>query len=116
MLIGVFAIVGGSSKPAQAEMRTSTGEVVGWISVGGGDTAKISMDLPGWAEQTAIWGHGSDDYSLRLTDSTGASNVWPVSLDSQAKWKATLDIDPDTITSAALVDQSGHVWCQAALA
>ncbi len=114
LLVGVFA-VGRSAPPvhADAEMHTATGAVVGRIHVDGRDPAVVSMTLPGWADQIHRYGSAGDTYSLHLTSRTGADQFVPVSLDSQAAWKATLDIDPGTITSAELVDDRGRVWCQA---
>lgn len=114
LLVGVFA-VGRSPRPvhADAEMRTDAGEVVGWIHVDGHKSALVRMTLPGWADQIQRYGSATDTYSLHLTARTGADRVVPVSLDSQAAWKATLDIDPGTISAAALVDGRGRVWCRA---
>ena len=115
LLVGVF-VIGRSAQPAHAdaEMRTSAGEVVGWIHVDGHKPAFVTMTLPGWADQLQRYGSAGDTYSLHITAADGADHVVPVSLDSQAGWKATLDIDPGTITAAALVDGRGRVWCQAA--
>ena len=114
LLVGVF-VVGRSAKPvhADAEMRTAAGQVVGWIHIDGHEPAVVSMTLPGWADQIQRYGTTGNTYSLHITARTGSDHVVPVSLDSQAAWQATLDIDPDTITAAALVDDRGRVWCQA---
>jgi hypothetical protein len=117
LLIGVLVLVGGSSKPAvaEAQMRTASGTVVGWIHVEGDDQTKVTMNLPGWAAELNVWGHEGDTYSLRLTDKSGADHLVPVSLDTAASWHTTLAVDPDTITSAAMVDGNGNVLCSATL-
>jgi hypothetical protein len=30
-------------------------------------------------------------------------------------WATTIDVDPDSITTVAVVDNRGQVWCQADL-
>ena len=117
ILIGVIVAVGGSSKPAvaEAQMRTASGTVVGWIHVEGTDTANVTMNLPGWAAEINVWGHEGDTYSLQLTDKAGANHLVPVALDTAASWHATVDVDPDTITTAAMVDGNGVVLCSATL-
>jgi hypothetical protein len=116
LLVGALLAIGPSPKPAlaAAEMKTDNGEVVGWIFVDRGEPA-VYMTLPRWAQQTQRYGREGATYSLQLTSRTGADRVLPVSLDSLAGWKATLDLDPGAFTSAALIDGSGHVWCHADL-
>jgi hypothetical protein len=115
LLVGVAVAVGPSAKPAfaAAKMRAASGEVVGWIFVGGDEPSGVYMTLPGWADQIERYGRAGDTYSLRITERTGADRVLPVSLDTDAAWKVSLDVDPSTVTTAALIDGSGHVWCQA---
>lgn len=111
LLVGIAVLVGGSRQAfAAAEMRTESGEVVGWIYV---DSDSLAMNLPGWAEQIGRYGLAGDSYSLRLTDQSGAEHLLPVTLTGGTTWSAELEVD--SITSAALVDARGHVWCQAAL-
>ncbi|MEY2444648.1 MAG: hypothetical protein QOE00_1228 [Ilumatobacteraceae bacterium] len=118
LLVGVMLAIGPSGRPAvaAAEMRTSSGESVGWIYVDRHQPAVVYMSLPGWADKIQRYGSAGSSYSLHLTTRTGADHVVPVTLDSEAAWRATLDIDPQSITKAALVDDRGHVWCQADLA
>ena len=115
-LVGALLTLDASPKPAlaAAEMKTDSGEVVGWILVDRGEPA-VYMTLPRWAQQTQRYGREGATYSLQLTSRTGTHRVLPVSLDSLAGWKATLDLDPGAFTSAELIDGSGHVWCHADL-
>jgi anti-sigma-K factor RskA len=117
ILIGVIVAVGGTSKPAiaEAQMRTDSGTVVGWIHVEGRDTSNVTMNLPGWAAEINVWGHEGDTYSLQLTEKNGTNHLTPVALDTAANWHGTLEVDPDTITTAAMVDGEGHVLCSATL-
>lgn len=117
LLIGVLVAIIPTPRPAvtAAEMRTPNGETVGWIYVDRGQPTNLYMTLPGWSDQLDRYGSAATSYSLHLATRSGDSQVLPVSLDSGAAWKATIDIDSDSITSAALVDDRGHVWCQAEL-
>ena len=115
-LFGVLSL-GASAPPAFAasEMRTANDEVVGWIYVDRHDTAVLHMALPGWAAQIERYRRPGDTYSLRLTERSGAAHELPVSLDSRSAWTATLDVNPRALATAALIDNRGHVWCQAEL-
>ncbi len=117
LLVGVVIAVAPAGRPvlAEAEMRTASGETVGSIYVDLHDPGAVYMSLPGWADQIQRYGTATSSYSLHLTTRTGADHVVPVTLDSQASWKATLDVDARSITAASLVDESGRVWCQADL-
>ncbi|HSB85149.1 MAG TPA: hypothetical protein VLD86_02515 [Ilumatobacteraceae bacterium] len=111
LLVGIAVLLGGSRPAfAAAEMRTDSGEVVGWIYI---NDDSLAMQLPGWAEQSKKWGGASVTYSLRLVDESGTEHLLPVDLNGGTTWSA--DLEMDRITSAALVDASGHVWCQAEL-
>jgi hypothetical protein len=111
LLVGIAVLVGGSRQAfAAAEMRTDSGQVVGWIYV---DDDSLGMNLPGWAEQIKKWGYASETYSLRLTDAAGVEHLLPVRLNGRTTWSTEMDVDH--ITTAALVDASGHVWCHAEL-
>ena len=115
LLVGLLVAIAPSPKPAlaAAKMQTANGEVVGWIFLDSHQPAGVHMTLPGWADQLQRYGQAGDTYSLRITERTGADRVFPVALDSDAAWNATLDIDPGAIKTAALIDGRGHVWCQA---
>jgi hypothetical protein len=114
LLAGVF-VVGESTRPAlaAAKMRSPAGEVVGWIYVDRQEPVGVYLTLPGWADQMHRYSRTGDTYSLQITQRAGENRVVPVSLDSRAAWTATLDVDPDAITGAALIDSQGHVWCHA---
>jgi hypothetical protein len=115
LLVGLLVAIAPSAKPAvaSAKMQTANGQVVGWIFHDSHQPTAVHMTLPGWADQIQRYGQAGAAYSLRITDRTGAERVFPVALDNDAAWAATLDIDPGAIKSAALIDGRGHVWCQA---
>jgi hypothetical protein len=107
---------GDGSRPAvaAAEMRTVGGDAVGWVYVDGRDAARVSMSLPQWGEQLQRYGD-EGAFHLRITDESGAARVVPVSLDRHAMWTGSFDVDPRSITTAAVVDDRGYVWCHADL-
>lgn len=112
---GVLLDVGPANDPAvaDAEMRTAGGEVVGQIVLRDDHPASLVMTLPGWAEQVERYGRPGDTYSVRVETSDGQTVTRPVALTDDASWAMALDVDPDTVTTVALVDGDGHVWCQA---
>ena len=115
LLVGLLVAIAPSAKPAlaSAKMQTANGQVVGWVFLDDRQPTGVHLTLPGWADQIQRYGQAATTYSLRLTARTGADRVLPVTLDSDAAWNATLDIDPDAIKTVALIDASGHVWCHA---
>jgi hypothetical protein len=109
---------GASPSPdlAAEQMRTANGAVVGQVFVHQVRPAVLFMSLPGWMQQVRSYGGSGDTYSLRIERSDGPASVLPVTLnglDRDASWARTLDFDPRTITSVAIVDSQGRIWCQA---
>lgn len=117
VLVAIGLGVGTADDPALAvaEMRTSRGEVVGEVIVRGDDPASLFLTLPGWADQIARYGEPGDNVSLRIEVDDGQQLTMPVTLDDEAAWAQTIDVDPDAIASVALVDANGYVWCSADL-
>jgi Putative zinc-finger len=110
---------GGASTPpalAAEQMRTANGAVMGEVFVHQERPAVLFMSLPGWMQQVRSYGRADDTYSLRIDRRDGPARVLPVSMSSDASWATTLDFDPRTITSVAMVDSQGRVWCQARFA
>jgi hypothetical protein len=56
-----------------------------------------------------------ETYALRIERSHQAPRLVPFDVEHDSSWGATLDVDPDSITSVAVVDSQGHVWCEAEL-
>ena len=98
------------------KMRTSTGTVVGEVLVHRGRPAVLFMSLPGWAAQVTTYGEPGATYTLRIERRDAPARVLPVSMSANASWATTLDFDPTTITSVAMVDGQGRVWCSAQFA
>jgi hypothetical protein len=114
LLVGLVALVHSPGMAfAAAQMRTDQGEIVGWVYVDRQDST-IAMKLPGWVDQVERWGGAGGGYSLRITGKAGDTHTVPVKLTGAATWQASNDAARDA-ASLALVDDSGHVWCHAAL-
>jgi len=52
---------------------------------------------------------------VRVERGDGPPELLPITVSRESSWAATLDFDPDTITSVAIVDSQGRVWCSADL-
>jgi hypothetical protein len=116
--IAVAAVLwwgGPSARPAlaAAEMRTGTGAVVGKVYLDRHGPGTLFMSLPGWADQVDAYGRPGDTYQLRIERRDGPPRLVPLTLNADASWAGTLDVDPDTITAVAVVDSHGSVWCHA---
>jgi hypothetical protein len=101
--------------PAEAAMRTSGGEVVGHVFVHREPEAALFMTLPGWSDQIERYALPDETYALRIDRTDQPPRLVPFDVERDSSWGATLDVDPDSITSVAVVDSQGHVWCQAEL-
>ena len=98
---------------AAEEMLTANGTVVGEVLVHRDRPAVLFMSLPGWAAQVTAYREQGGTYTLRIERRDAPARVLPVSMTADASWSTTLDFDPDTITSVAMVDSQGRVWCSA---
>lgn len=98
---------------ASAEMRNARGEVVGEVFLHDDQPASVFMTLPGWAEQIERYGTSDAEYTVQIETDDGHFTQRSVSLDEDASWATALDVDADTVTSVAVVDDEGVVWCQA---
>jgi hypothetical protein len=109
--------LGPSARPAPAEaaMRTAAGEVVGHVFVHREPEPALFMSLPGWSDQIERYAVPDETYALRIERSHRAPRRVPFDVEHDSSWGGTLDVDPDSITSVAVVDSQGHVWCQAEL-
>jgi hypothetical protein len=101
--------------PAEAAMRTAAGEVVGHVFVHREPEPALFMTLPGWSDQIERYAVPDETYALRIERSHQATRLVPFDVEHESSWGATLDVDPDGITSVAVVDSQGQVWCEAEL-
>jgi hypothetical protein len=109
---------GRSSTPslATAPMRTDTGAVVGQVYLHRDAPAVLSMSLPGWADRVGGYGGTPATYELRIERRDGPAKLIPMTMSPNASWATTLDVDPDAITTVAVLDSQGRVWCRAQFA
>ncbi len=96
-------------------MRTSAGEVVGQVLVQHEPSAALFMTLPGWVDQIDRYGWPGDAYLVRIEREDQPPQLVTFDIEQDSSWSTTLDIDPDTITTVAVVDGDGNVWCEAQL-
>lgn len=114
--LAVLVISKSSSEPPSLTtepMRTASGAVVGKVFVHREQPAVLFMSLPGWAEQVRSYGRPGDTFALRIERRDGPAVVVPVSMSNEQAWTTTLGFDPKAITSVAMVDSEGRVWCRA---
>jgi hypothetical protein len=95
-----------------ADMTTTGGDVVGTAYVQD-QPAVLAMDLPGWAARLAAYGQPADAYSVRIERTDGPTQLVPVAVNASSSWATALDVDPRSVSTVAIVDRSGHVWCEA---
>jgi hypothetical protein len=115
-LLLALGVVGPSSSPsvAAADMRSNHGDLVGQIFVHDGPPAEVFMNLPGWNMEVGRYAGSARGYSLLISRERGPALLVPVSMSDNSTWAATVDgVDANEITSAALLDSTGQVWCSA---
>ena len=114
--LAVLVISKSSSEPPSLTtepMRTASGAVVGKVFVHREQPAVLFMSRPGWAEQVRSYGRPGDTFALRIERRDGPAVVVPVSMSNEQAWTTTLGFDAKAITSVAMVDSEGRVWCRA---
>ena len=114
--LAVLVISKSSSAPPSLTtepMRTASGAVVGKVFVHREQPAVLFMSLPGWAEQVRSYGRPGDTFTLRIERRDRPAVVVPVSMSNEQAWTTTLGFDAKAITSVAMVDSQGRVWCRA---
>lgn len=73
------------------------------------------MTLPGWSDQIERYTVPNETYAVRIERDDQPQRLVPFDIEHDSSWGATLDVDPDAITSIAVVDSRGHLWCEAEL-
>lgn len=106
---------GGSSTDqiASYTMRTTSGRVVGEAYVHGGDSNWVFVDVPGWTQGDA---GAAGEYNLRVTTDDGQAIVMPGDFaGGQGGWGTQISVGSSHVRELALVDDTGRVWCVAAV-
>ncbi len=106
----------GERAVAAAEMRAASGDVIGRVVLHDDEPTLLSMTLPGWADRIERYGLADDRYAVHIETNDGRVTTRPLTVTDDASWATTLDIDADTVTTVAVVDSDGHIWCEAEFA
>jgi hypothetical protein len=117
VVAGILAVVGsgGSERDvvAVAEIRTGRGDVVGEATLQGDETATVAVDVPAWDRMVERWGddNPSDDYWLAIARDDGTRSLRPVPDDLDG-WTVSINAPAEDVTSVAMIDAQGRVWCE----
>ena len=114
VVIGVLAAHDDGPALAESPMVTPSGLEVGSAWSAGSDPSWILVSVPGWAAWDAsITEPGEYRLRVELDDGTSAE-FGPVTFhDDTGSWATTTSLDTGHIRSVAVVDATGHVWCEA---
>jgi hypothetical protein len=115
-LAAMLGLGGGTPAPAFAtgQMRTDRGAVVGEVWLHRERPAVMFMSLPGWEQQLGTYSGSGATFAVRVERTDGSALDIPARLSGDS-WMTELSLDPSTVSSVAIVDSNGRVWCQANL-
>lgn len=109
----VIARTGREAGAVSAPMRTGRGEVVGRVELRGDQPTSVAVSLPNWSQLVRRYGEPGisvywlavelDDHSrdLHAVHASGDTWTWDIATDRAA------------VSSVAVVDDQGRVWCSA---
>jgi len=100
---------------AAADLRTATGRVVGEATLRDGDPAVVSVEMSDWVDHLRRYGE-AEHHSYWLTVGAGGepAEAYALPVDEPGPWHVALDDEgADAVTSVAVVDETGHTWCDA---
>ncbi len=99
---------------AVADMRTTTGEMVGRVSLQTDEPATLTVSVPGWIDLVRSYGEPVDaTYWLSVEHDGGSRQLYPLEYDTDYVWVVPLDVDPDAVASVSVLDGKGRLWCSA---
>lgn len=120
VVAAVLVVAGrdGGSDTVAADLLTSSGRLVGRATVRDADPAAVTVEMTAWRDQLRRYGRAEGhDYWLRVGTSDGESEAYALPVGGPDPWHVTLDgEDADTVVSVAVVDETGHAWCEARFA
>lgn len=99
-----------------ADLLTASGEVVGEATLRDGDPAAVTVEMGGWADRLRRYGDSQrHSYWLRVGGDGEAGEAYALPVDEAGPWHVALDEGDgaDAVTSVAVVDETGHTWCEA---
>jgi hypothetical protein len=112
---GVTVLLVGDSRSvvADAAMVTPTGQEVGTVWRHDDEPGWVFVSVPGWE----VWedpDSAPHQYELRATLVDGTTVILgPADLAmTDGSWGTTLPVEPDQLHRVAIVDETGHAWCE----
>jgi putative zinc finger protein len=107
---------GGADTVAAADLETASGRVVGEATLHDGDPAVVTVDMGGWVAHLRQYGESDHhSYWLTVTGSGEVAEAYALPVGEPGPWHVALDDDESAgaVTSVAVVDETGHTWCDA---
>lgn len=97
---------------ASTEVRTGKGEFVGHAYLRH-DPSSIVLTVPGWMELVGRYNEPAEEiYWLSVERDDGSSDLLPLTpAPGDQSWRVSIDGPVDTVSSVAVVDDQGRVWC-----
>jgi hypothetical protein len=97
---------------ASAVMQTTAGLEVGTVWRHPGDPAWLFVSVPGWRRWEPD-GTAPREYQLEITLADGRRmRIADAFLrPADGTWATTLTVDADDVTSVAVIDDAGRIWC-----
>lgn len=106
----VFAPFGEEPALATTVLRTGMGEVVGEARLQSGDPGRVVVTAPGWSDLRDRYGGDEPDYLLSVSFRDGSRQLVPLA-PAVSTWDVRMRASPGEISSVAIVDEGGRVWC-----
>ena len=107
---------GGTGEVAAADLLTSSGQVVGEATLREGNPAVVTVEMGDWVEHLRRYGESEHhSYWLTVGGQGEAAEAYALPLDEAGPWHVALDEGESAagVTSVAVVDETGHTWCDA---
>ena len=101
---------------ATADLRTASGQVVGEATLRDGDPAVVTVEMGDWADHLRRYGESErHSYWLTVGAAGEAAEAYALPVGEPGPWHVALDDDESAgaVTSVAVVDETGHTWCDA---
>jgi hypothetical protein len=99
---------------AAAQMRTTTGQAVGRVSLQTDEPATLTVSVPGWVELVRSYGEPVDaTYWLSVEHGDRSRRLYPLQHDPDYEWVIPLDVDPASVATVSVLDDKGRLWCSA---
>jgi Putative zinc-finger len=104
---------------AAAEFVTADGRVVGEATLSDGDPAVVTVEMGDWVDRLRQYGESErHSYWLTVGATGGSDEAYALPVGGPGPWHVALDEGESAgaVTSVAVVDETGHTWCEAQFA